>query len=61
MTTRVMVLPQRVDTQYAPLAVLGYCLTQTGFFAPLRTVNLKMKTVHHEPVEKLQDIFSHFA
>lgn len=55
MITRLVVLPQRQDTQYVPLAVLGYCLTRTGFFAPLRAVNLNMKTVHHAPVEKLLD------
>ncbi len=56
MLTRLVVLPQRQDTQYVPLAVLGYCLTRTDFFAALRAVNLHMKTVHHAPVEKLLDI-----
>ena len=56
MITRLVVLPQRQDTQYVPLAVLGYCLTRTDFFAPLCRVNLNMKTVHHAPVEKLLDI-----
>ncbi len=56
MNTRLLVLPQRQDTHYAPLAVLGYCLTRADFLAPLRQVNLNMKTVHHAPAEKLQDV-----
>jgi hypothetical protein len=56
MITRLVVLPQRQDTQYAPLAVLGYCLTRADFLAPLRGVNLNMKKVRHTPAEKLQDI-----
>jgi len=56
MITRLVVLPQGQETQYAPLAVLGYCLTRTNFLAPLCTVDLNMKTVQHEPVKKLQDI-----
>jgi hypothetical protein len=56
MLTRLVVLPQRQETQYAPLAVLGYCLTRTDFLAPLREVNLNMKKVRHAPAEKLQDI-----
>ena len=56
MITRLVTLPQRQETHYAPLAVLGYCLNRTDFLAPLRTVNLNMKTVRHAPAEKLQDI-----
>jgi hypothetical protein len=56
MSTRLVILPQRHETQFVPLAVLGYCLTHTGFFAALREVNLSMKTVHHQPEHKLQDI-----
>jgi hypothetical protein len=56
MNTRVIVLPQRQETHYAPLAVLGYCLTRADFLAPLRAVNLNMKKVRHSPTEKLQDI-----
>jgi hypothetical protein len=34
MSTRLVILPQRHETQFAPLAVLGYRLTRTDFFAP---------------------------
>jgi hypothetical protein len=56
MSTRLVVLPQRYETQFAPLAVLGYCLTRTDFFGPLREVNLNIKAVQHRPEQKLQDI-----
>lgn len=56
MSTRLVVLPQRYETQFAPLAVLGYCLTRTDFFGPLRDVNLNIKAVQHKPEQKLQDI-----
>lgn len=58
MSTRVLVLPQRSETSFAPLAVLRYCLTRTDFFAPLREVNLHMKAVQHQPDQKLQDIMA---
>jgi Transposase DDE domain group 1 len=56
MTTRIITLPQRGETQYVPLAVLGYCLTRTDFLGPLARVELKIKTVEHAPVQKLQDV-----
>jgi hypothetical protein len=56
MSTRLVVLPQRYETSFAPLAVLGYCLTRADFFAPLRDVNLNIKVIQHEPAEKFQDI-----
>jgi len=56
MSTRLVLLPQRSETSFVPLAVLGYCLTRTDFFAPLRDVHLKIKTVQHAPEQKLQDI-----
>ncbi len=56
MIPRLIVLPQRHDTQYAPLAVLGYCLIRNEFFAPMGMVNLNMKTIHHTPLDKLLDI-----
>ena len=44
------------STQFAPLGVLGYCLTRTNFlkevFAP---VMFKEKTVNYKPEAKLQD------
>ncbi len=56
MSVHLVVLPQRHETHFVPLAVLGYCLTRTGFFAPLDDVKLNLKTVQHSPVQKLQDV-----
>lgn len=56
MTTRILTLPQRSVIQYMPLAVRGYCLTRSDFLQPLAGVELKIKTVEHEPVQKLQDV-----
>jgi hypothetical protein len=56
MSIRLVVLPQRTETQFAPLAVLGYCLMRTNFFAPLQAVDLNIKAVEHQPHQKLQDI-----
>jgi hypothetical protein len=42
MSTRLIVLPQNGDTQFVPLAVLGYCLTRTQFLiVPLLSVVVK--------------------
>jgi hypothetical protein len=44
-------------TQYVPLAVLGYCLTRTGFLEPVwGEIEWSMKTIKHRPTEKLQDM-----
>ncbi len=44
------------NTLCAPLAALSYSLRQQDFFAPIRQeLKLKMKTVEHEPHEKLLD------
>lgn len=56
MTTRILTLPQRCETQYAPLAVLGYCLMRSDVLRPLAEVELKIKTVAHAPMQKLQDV-----
>jgi Transposase DDE domain group 1 len=56
MGTRLVVLPQRNDTGFAPLAVLGYCLTHTRFFDPLQEVDMGIKAVQHQPYQKLQDV-----
>ncbi|MBM3134867.1 MAG: hypothetical protein FJZ89_06200 [Chloroflexi bacterium] len=57
MTTTIVLEPMPNDTQFAPLAVIGYCLTRTGFFRPLwGTLDLAMKTRVHEPWAKLQDV-----
>ena len=45
------------ETGVAPLGVLGYCLTRTRFLAPIwAELDLGMKTVHHSPQVKLQDV-----
>jgi hypothetical protein len=45
------------ETGFAPLGVLGYCLTQTRFLAPVwGELELPLKTVNHPPSAKLQDL-----
>jgi len=45
------------NTSYAPLGVLGYCLTRTAFLQPvLAPVQLPLKTVQHTPADKLLDV-----
>jgi len=57
MSTIVCLTDMPNETSYAPLGVLGYCLTRTGFLAPIWTeLELGMKTVDHSPQDKLQDI-----
>lgn len=56
MTSKIRVI-EPYDTNFAPLGVLGYCLTQTNFLSPIfSTLNLSMKTVTHAPTQKLLDI-----
>lgn len=43
------------NTQFAPLAALGYYFQKQDYFSPLRGVDLKIKTVYHKPYEKLID------
>lgn len=56
MSTRIVVSPQHGDTQFVPLAVLGYCLTRTHFFAPFEEVLVCKKALQHQSSEKLLDI-----
>jgi hypothetical protein len=45
------------ETSFAPLGVLGYCLTQSQFLAPVwAELELPLKTVDHTPQAKLQDL-----
>jgi hypothetical protein len=45
------------ETSFAPLGVLGYCLTRAGFLAPVwAPLQLPLKTVDHAPEAKLQDL-----
>lgn len=42
---------------FVPLAVFGYCLTQTNCLKPVwDNMDIQMKSYRHQPVEKLQDI-----
>jgi hypothetical protein len=48
-------MPQ--DTGFAPLGVLGYCLTRTEFLAPVFSeLRLPIKEVDHEPNAKVLDV-----
>jgi hypothetical protein len=54
---RLTKMPQ--DTNFAPLGVLGYCLTRTYFLAPVfANLALPMKEVDHAPEAKLLDVFA---
>jgi len=56
MKTEIVLEPMPTYTQYAPLAVLGYCLTRTGFLQSVWSrIELEVKTYEHTPTEKLQD------
>jgi hypothetical protein len=45
------------QTCFAPLAVIGYCFTQTNLLQPLWSrVDIKMKSYNHTITEKLQDV-----
>jgi hypothetical protein len=57
MKTKVVLEDMDTYSSYAPLAVLGYCLTRTDFLAPLWSeLEMSVKKVTHSPVEKLQDL-----
>ncbi|MEZ4770446.1 MAG: hypothetical protein R2844_18715 [Caldilineales bacterium] len=52
---RLVAMPE--ETGFAPLGVLGYCLTRSKLLDPVwNKVELPMKAVEHEPEEKLRDI-----
>ena len=57
MTTNIRLVAMPEETGFAPLGVLGYCLTRTAFldevWSPLK---LPIKEVVHEPSVKLQDV-----
>lgn len=45
------------QTQYAPLAVLGYCLTRSHFLQPIwAALEWDMQTRQHAPNDKVQDV-----
>ncbi len=45
------------QTQYVPLAVLGYCVTRSQFLCPVwKSIEWTMKTCDHTPTNTLQDM-----
>jgi hypothetical protein len=53
----VRLVPMPMETAYAPLGALGYCLMRTQFLDPLwQSLTLPMKTVDHRPQDKLVDV-----
>jgi hypothetical protein len=52
----VRLVPMPMETAYAPLGALGYCLMRSHFLDALRqALTLPMKTVDHRPQDKLVD------
>jgi hypothetical protein len=57
MTTKIRLIPMPEETGFAPLGVLGYCLTRTNFLAPVFTdLVLPLKQIGHVPNDKLLDV-----
>lgn len=57
MSILVRLIAMPTETSFAPLGVLGYCLTRTGFFTALwQELQLPLKTVVHRPEAKLLDL-----
>lgn len=57
MSTKIHLSPMRKVTSYAPLGVLGYCVSRNHFLQPVfQDVALAMKTVTYSPEAKLVDL-----
>ncbi len=57
MTTKIRLTAMPEETGFAPLGVLGYCLTRTDFLAPLFSeLALPIKKIDHTPNDKLLDV-----
>jgi len=57
MPTEVRLVEMLHETSFAPLGVLGYCLTRTSFLEPLwTTLRLPLKAVIYTPEAKLLDL-----
>ncbi len=57
MRPRIQLMDMPEETSFAPLGVLGYCLTRTDFLAPVfPDLRLPLKTVDHAPASKLLDL-----
>lgn len=54
MSTTIRLIPMSNETGFAPLGVLGYCLSRTSLLRPLwRDLDLPLKTVDYPPAAKL--------
>lgn len=59
MATIIRLTSMSQDTNFAPLGVLGYCLTRNDFLAPVfADLTLPIKEVDHPPVAKLMDVLA---
>ena len=57
MKTEIRLVPMSHQTGFAPLGVLGYCLTRSRFLETVfADLSLPMKKVEHQPIDKLQDM-----
>jgi len=57
MSTAIRLTSMPQDTGFAPLGVLGYCLTRSDFLAPvLSDLMLPIKEVDHAPNAKVLDV-----
>ena len=53
----VRLVPMPLETAFAPLGALGYCLMRSHFLDPLwQTLALPLKTIAHRPQDKLVDV-----
>lgn len=57
MTVQIYLEPVEHQSCFVPLAVVGYCLTQSGLLNPVWSeLDLKMRKYDHAAVDKLQDV-----
>ena len=57
MSVKVCLEPVQAQTRFAPLGVLGYCLTRSALLQPFwDQLDMRMKAYDHAVEEKLQDI-----
>ena len=57
MRPRIHLMDMPEESSFAPLGVLGYCLTRTDFLVPVfADLHLPLKVVDHAPTSKLLDV-----
>ncbi len=57
MAVQIYLEPVEHQSCFVPLAVVGYCLTQSGLLKPIWSeLDLKMRKYDHAAVDKLQDV-----